>query len=485
MMEPLRRPDDPASRHLIELAWNSPDLLMMLDFAGTILVINPAWTDTLDRDAGSLVGQTFLDFVHVDDVERTRRRWDDLHDGVQVVDERNRWQDSNGVWRWLSWSLHRDVDARRVYAAGRDVTNMMTQFLRVTHDRQLLEAAERLAAVGSWEWDLGAGVVALSSEMRQLLHLNGDDEPIRAQRLLAQVHPDDRSTVFAQMEHARSGGVPVQFEFRIPDGDGSDRILLARAEPYHEDGHVARLYGAVQDITDQRRVDRLKDAFLAAVSHELRTPLTVVQGIAATLQRIESLNTATRRRLQDALERNVARLSELMTDLLDLAQHGREQMQFRPAVFDLVELTTEVASAATDAARIVVEGPPQLQVVANRVMVERILANLLDNAGKYAPSGPVTVSIARLHRDGFQLTVADEGPGIPEPERERIFQPFHRLADEHPQPGTGIGLTLVAQFVQAHEGRVYARPRDGGAELVVEIPGTSEITPPHRPRQGS
>ncbi len=469
-----QRPDDPAARQLVELAWNSPDLLMMLDFEGTILAVNPAWTVTLDRDADSLVGQLFLDFVHAEDVERARERWGDLHDGEPVVDERNRWQDSDGVWRWLSWSLNRDVDVGRVYAAGRDVTGRMTQFLRVTHDRQLLETAERLASVGSWEWNVAADLITLSTGMRQLLRLDGEDGPVRARRLLAHVHPDDRATVSGQIEHARSGGGPVEFEFRVPDRDGHDRILLARVEQHRADRHIVHLYGAAQDVTDQRHLNRLKDAFLAAVSHELRTPLTVAHGIATTLQRkSESLNEAQRRRLQDALERSVVRLSELMTDLLDLARLGRGQMPHRPVRFDLVELTTEVTSAAADAARIVVEGPPQLLVVADRGIVERILANLLENASKYAPTGTVTVGIARRHRDGFRLTVADEGPGVPAQELERIFQPFHRLADDHPQPGAGVGLALVAEFVHAHEGRVCARARDGGAELIVDIPGTS------------
>lgn len=471
MAQPQQRSDDPTARQIAELAWNSPDLLMMLDLEGTILGVNPAWTVTLDRDADSLVGQTFLDFVHAEDLERTRERWSDLHEGERVVDERNRWQDGDGVWRWLSWSLSRDVDAGRVYAAGRDVTDRMTRFLRATHDRQLLETAERLAAVGSWEWDVVADLITLSTEMRRLLQLHGEDEPVRTRRLLAHIHPDDRAPVSAQLEHARSGGGPVQFEFRVPDRDGHDRILLARAEPHGEGGHVEHLYGAVQDVTHQRHMDRLKNAFLAAVSHELRTPLTVIQGTAMTLQRSESLDVEQRRRLQDALVRNVVRLGELMTDLLDLGQLGRGQMQLRPVVFDLVELAAEVTSESADAARIVVEGPPQLQVVADRLMVERILTNLLDNAGKYAPSGTVTVSIARRHRVGFQLTVADQGPGIPDEERERIFQPFHRLADEHPQPGTGVGLPLVAEFVHAHAGRVWARSRADGAELVVEIPG--------------
>ncbi len=467
------RPDDPASRQLVELAWNSPDLLMMLDFEGTVLAVNPAWTVTLDRDADSLVGQTFFDLVHAEDLERARQRWGDLHEGGRLVDELDRWQDSDGVWRWFSWSLNRDAELGRVYAAGRDVTDRMAQFLRVAHDRQLLETGERLAAVGSWEWNVAANLITLSTEMRQLLRLGGEDGPVRARRLLAQVHPDDRATVSGQVELARSGGVPVEFEFRVPDRDGHDRILLAHAEPHREDGDIVHLYGAAQDVTDQRNMDRMKDAFLAAVSHESRTLLTVVLGSATTLQRIKTHDVARRRRLQDALERNVVRLSELMTNLLDLARLGRGQMQLRPVMFDLVELTTEVTSTAADAARIVVKGPPQLHVVADRVMVERILTNLLDNAVKYAPSGTVTVSIVRLHRDGFQLTVADEGPGIPTQERERIFQPFHRLVEDPLQPGAGVGLALVAEFVHAHGGRVLARPGGGGAELLVEIPGTS------------
>lgn len=84
------------------------------------------------------------------------------------------------------------------------------------------------------------------------------------------------------------------------------------------------------------------------------------------------------------------------------------------------------------------------------------MRNLLENAGKHAPQGPILLRLERLGVQGFRVEVEDDGPGIPDDALERIFDAFHRLDDEHPQPGTGVGLALVADFARIHGGRAWA-----------------------------
>ena len=469
----------PDEEELGRLAYSSPDPLMMLDDDGVILAVNPAWWDVLGLEPDDLLGYRFFDFIHTDDRQRTADRWQAVVAGYPVVDERNRWSTAADEWRWLSWSWKRNPATGHVFSAGRDVTSHMDLYLRVTEDRQLLATAETLANVGSWEWTSQPDVVSMSAHMRQLLGI-ADTELVTSHRALQTIRPDDRDRILGLLTMSIELGEKVDAEFRVVAADGVERVLVMHAEPSRDEAGMLRLHGAVQDVTAQRLLAVLKDAFLAAVSHELRTPLTIIKGVADTLVRLEETDEGKRRQLEESLVRNVARLGDLMTDLLDFGtlQHG--DMQLRPRRFDLATLVHKLVAASPIAARITIDGPSSLSVDADPAIIERILHSLLDNAAKYAPTGPVTVSYQ--HQGGMlRLTVADVGPGVPAEEAERIFQPFHRVADEHPQPGTGIGLALVAEFARVHGGRAWVQPHQPGAEFIVEI----RPTPGDRSRAGA
>ncbi len=457
----------PDEQELGRLAYSSPDPLMMLDEDGVILAVNPAWSQVLGWETDDLLDRRFFDFIHADDQQRTTDRWKDVVAGTPVVDERNRWVTATDGWRWLSWSWKRNAETGHIFSAGRDVTSHMDLYLRVTEDRQLLASAEALAHVGAWEWTSQPDVVSMSEHMRALLNIE-DHDPITSDRAMQLLHPDDRQGILGLLTNSIERGEKVDTEFRIVGADGDDRVLVMHAEPARDEQGVVHLHGAVQDVTEQRRLATLKDAFLAAVSHELRTPLTVIKGVADTLVRLHVQDQQQRSRLQGALVRNVDRLEHLMADLLDFGTLRRGDMRLRPGTFDLAALVDRLVAASPIAERASIDGPSPLSVNADRVIVERIVLNLLDNAAKYAPTGPIEVSY-RHHGEMLRLSVADAGPGVTAAEAAQIFQPFYRVADDHPQPGMGIGLALVAEFARAHDGQAWVEPHEPGAEFIVEI----------------
>lgn len=228
-----------------------------------------------------------------------------------------------------------------------------------------------------------------------------------------------------------------------------------------------------------RELDRLKNAFLTAVSHELRTPLTVVVGAAKTLQRLGDTQTPeTRRRLEAALANHADRLSGLLADLLDVDRLTRGTLQACRMSFDVAELVVRIGKELTadDPDRLTLVAPPTLDVLADPVQVERIITNLLTNANKYAPATAIEITLDPRPDNGFRLVVADHGPGVPASERERIFEPFYRLDLGHPQPGTGVGLALVAEFAALHGGTARAdETPGGGTRITVDIAGLSAM----------
>ncbi len=228
-----------------------------------------------------------------------------------------------------------------------------------------------------------------------------------------------------------------------------------------------------QAAADLRDLDRAKNSFLSAVSHELRTPLTVVQGLAETLDRLGPDLTDTHRgELHGALRGQAERLAGLLDDLLDVDRMNRGSLQLATREHDVVSLVRRVLAEHSEHNRVTFDAPTRLPLRADGIQLQRIMVNLLDNARKYAPDGPIEVTMQVTDDGGMLLEVRDHGPGIPADEQARIFEPFHRIDDTHPQPGTGIGLALVAEFARLHGGRAWTEPpTDGpGTRILISLP---------------
>jgi signal transduction histidine kinase len=226
-----------------------------------------------------------------------------------------------------------------------------------------------------------------------------------------------------------------------------------------------------------RELDRLKNEFFANISHELRTPLTLI------LAPIEDLLTrqfsdGTREALL-VIRRNAYRLLRLIDDLLDLARLDVGGMRLHVAELDLLELANRVAAAARPAADVrqialqVEASEQELLVYGDPHRLEIVLTNLLGNALKFSPDGSrITL---RVWAEGEQLgvDVADNGPGIPEAELERIFDRFYQVegSERRRQGGAGIGLALAKKLVDLHGGTLSVQSRVGvGSTFSVSLP---------------
>jgi len=192
-----------------------------------------------------------------------------------------------------------------------------------------------------------------------------------------------------------------------------------------------------RDAEEIREADRSKTTFLSAISHELRTPLMVVDGTAATLRRLgDALSAEDREQLERALATQTSRLSGLLDDLLDLDRLARGSVGSSPEYLDRVEVIREALAEVPGMERVIIDAPMSLTFWMDRTHLSRIVVNLVTNAIKYAPDGPIELHLA--DDDGaLRLVVADHGPGIPLQDRQRVLRPYYRLAHDHPQPGTG------------------------------------------------
>ena len=224
--------------------------------------------------------------------------------------------------------------------------------------------------------------------------------------------------------------------------------------------------------------ERLRAALLNSVSHDLRTPLVSIIGAAGTLADAPGLPDDARATLLDTIREEGERMDRYVQNLLDMTRLGHGALRPRLAPVDAADL---VGAARTRLGRVlhghplVVDLAPGLPpLMADHVLTEQVLVNLLDNAAKYAPPGTSVRIEGRASEDRVALAVSDEGPGIPEAERERVFDVFHRVeqGDRRP-PGTGLGLAIARGLLEAQGGAIRAeaaRPDGTGARLVVTLP---------------
>ena len=240
----------------------------------------------------------------------------------------------------------------------------------------------------------------------------------------------------------------------------------------------ARLASAESEAEALRRADRLKDALLASVSHDLRTPLTTIKGIANEIARGGDGTQAY------VIEEEADRLTSLVDDLLDLSQIAAGEMKVETAVNtadDVIGAALQRVESAYPDRKIetVLEGKwTDLVGCFDYVHTMRILTNFLDNAAKYAPaSTPVTLRVWR-DRSELLFAVEDQGPAIPEADRERIFEPFFR-GENRPAGarGTGLGLSIARRLAELQGGRTwYETAKNGCGRFVVSLPAADVPT---------
>ncbi|MFA6028740.1 MAG: ATP-binding protein [Elusimicrobiota bacterium] len=217
----------------------------------------------------------------------------------------------------------------------------------------------------------------------------------------------------------------------------------------------------VRDLRRRQELERLKTELVNVVSHELRGPLTSIRGFSETLLEYgEKMTREERGKQLEVIARESARLARLLTDFLDVSrlESGGARLERAPA--DLAELAARVAETfAGHPSGVRVEldfesGLPKASVDADGI--QRVLLNLVGNALKYSPRGGRVLIAGRRRDDELECSVADEGPGIPEAARGRIFQRFFRAGDEATRrlQGAGLGLYIVKGIVEAHGGSI-------------------------------
>ncbi len=255
----------------------------------------------------------------------------------------------------------------------------------------------------------------------------------------------------------------------------SKELLFATTEPLAYFLQREKLREKSLEAARLRESEFLHQALLDSVSHELRTPLTSLLGSTAALEHsVKASDLGPNRELLEEIKASGERLNRVIENLLDMARLNSGALALKKEWHDpaeLVQLTLQGLKAPLSGHVLKLELAPELPLVRmDYRLLEHALSNLILNAAGYAPPGTEICVSASVHDGNLEWRVADQGPGIPEGNLERVFEKLFRIPGS-PAGGTGLGLYIARSLLKAHGGDAWAvRRPSGGAEFILSLP---------------
>lgn len=495
------------------------DAICVIDTSGRITFANAAVRAFLGVEPGAVVGTRALSWVHPDDRGPLRlalRAWFRGATGEASLDVRLRHRDRR--WRDAEARLDSAVDdpvIRGVIVVFRDITERLlsqrrrvavletvASLTRATTLAEAFEAFDRAACEVAWH-DLAVFAVRQGIDYR-IVSAIGVDIPIgatvpgtdrlvalleRAGRLVAGALPSidsgvakrlANSGVRAMAAHAmRAGGEVIGFlalgAYDEHAFDEADLVLL-EAMTLHGVSALRTLRALEIEQANAAAFSEFAEVrklFLEMAAHDLRTPLSVIRGLSETLaERWDDLPEPTKRHFVERVSHNADTLTTMLRRMLETTEVASPALELRREAVDLASVARSVTDdlELTSGREIKLTGSGSPVVRADRMRLEEVMANLVQNALAYSPpSQPVEI---RLQDAGGAaiVSVHDHGPGIPDDKREVIFRRLTRLADTD-DAGFGLGLYLCRLIVEAHGGRIWVdSDSEGGSTFSFTIP---------------
>ncbi len=366
----------------------------------------------------------------------------------------------------------RETRSRALFEAARDLSNILT----VEH------AVEVAQAVIAREFQARAAIFVLDADE----HLREPAAPAAGLDRGTAQWTLDRQEPAGLGTHTLAGSAWLYLPLKAPMRSrgvlavqpADPRLLLVPEQRQHLETFAALTAMALERVhyidvaqhaTVQMESERLRNSLLSTMSHDLRTPLAALLGLADTLALSQPPLSPAQHTLAEAMAEKTRRMTGMVTNLLDMARIQSGEVRLRlewQSLEEIIGSAIKSTQAALGTRRIGVRIDPALPLVeCDAVLIERVVANLLENAGKYTPADSPVEIVARPLDGQAEVLVIDHGPGVPAGREELIFEKFARGQPESATPGMGLGLAICRSIVQAHRGRIGVRPAPGGGAV--------------------
>jgi PAS domain S-box-containing protein len=355
-----------------------------------------------------------------------------------------------------------------------DVTAQVTARQKIQDAEERARLAIDSAKLGTYEIDLQTNAIVTSDRFKQIWGVE-EDMPRSAYANL--IHPDDMATrESAQKESIQTG--QLLYEARLMWKDGSIRWVKVNGKVlYDVEGKAHTLLGVIQDITEQKNTQQQKDNFIAMASHELKTPVTSIKAYA---QGIEHLlikkGHPYEAEMIGKLDKQVNRLTNLITDLLNITKINAGRLEYHKSIFDfnqLVNEMTEELQRTTSQHQIHISLGTPVMLNADRERLSQVITNFISNAIKYSPGTNTIYVSTQADEKEATFCVEDFGIGIDEDTRQKVFEQFYRgNSDVHRTfQGMGLGLFISSEIIKQEGGKTWVDSSVGkGSKFYFSLP---------------
>jgi len=369
---------------------------------------------------------------------------------------------------------------RAIILAKEMTVNVREKNVQLKNNKHRLELALESSFMGVWSLNLNDRQVQWDASMYSLFGLVDGNVLTSYESFLSLVHNDDRQRVFEEIANAIEGKQGYDTEYRILWPDHSIHYLASRAKIIYEGNEATSMIGTCWDITERKRMDKIKTEFVSTVSHELRTPLTAITGaLGVAMSGTLGDFSEKLKNLLDIAYKNSQRLTLLINDLLDMDKllAGKLEFHCEPQPLKaliahaLVENKAYADQMQVRFVMVPIDINPKVNIEDVRFL--QVMANFLSNAAKFSkPDSNVFISLNNI--DGYaRVSVTDMGVGLSDESKLHIFEKFYQAdsSDSRKKGGTGLGLAITKEIVERMNGRVgFTSVMGEGSTFYAEFP---------------
>lgn len=393
---------------------------------------------------------------------------------------------ATGLRQQIRTIQRRETQTAALYALSRQMTAVSD--LNAIAESIVVHVAESVDGEVALFLPDETGHLAIRRSTGSGAWLTGAQELATAQWVFHRGEPAGRGT--QTLAEAEALYLPLRFERRVlgvlavrPGNPGDvGEIPSEQRELLHAFAGLAAVAIARVRLAEQAKVaevaaesERLRTALFNSITHDLRTPLaSVIGSVTSLLEGDEIFDPKDRRDLLMTIYQGALRMNRLIANLLDMARIESGMMQLHKKWCDLEDVVG-VALAQSEEwlhdREVHLSIPREMpMVLADDVLLERVMANLLGNAVKFSPPGSPIEVAAEVEDGAVEVSVTNRGAPIPEEELEKVFEKFYRAPGAHVQPGTGLGLAISKAIVEAHGGSIWAENIPGGVRVAFRLP---------------